>query len=75
MWSSSSAIPHYPFRSYLVTVCATIFGVQNFYILPTQCIYVFFMVLRINTNYLPMQRSLKSFINKRDGMCLLRGTN
>jgi len=22
-----------------------------------------------------MQRSLKSFINKRDGMCLLRGTN
>jgi len=35
----------------------------------------FCRVLRINSNYFPMQHSLIGFINKKEGMCLPRGTN
>jgi len=32
------------------------FNIQKFYVLPTQCIYVFFFVeLRINNDYFPIQ--------------------
>ena len=47
---------------------------KKFCILPTQCIYVFYVHLRINSDYLPIHRSLIGWYN-RDGMCLLRVTN
>jgi len=31
------------------------FNIQQFYILPTQCIYVFCMDLRTNSDYFPTQ--------------------
>jgi len=31
------------------------FNIQQFYILPTQCIYVFCVDLRTNSNYFPIQ--------------------
>jgi hypothetical protein len=74
MVDSEVLVSHYPFRSHLATVCTAVFGVQNFYILPTQCVYVFCVVLRINNNYFSMQHELIGFMNKRDGMFLLRGT-
>ena len=51
------------------------FDIQQFYILPTQCtsIFVFFMDLRTNSDYFPIQHQLTGF-KKRYGMCLLRGT-
>jgi hypothetical protein len=31
------------------------FNIHQFYILPTQCINVFYMDLRANSNYIPVQ--------------------
>jgi len=31
------------------------FNIQQFYVLPTQCIYVFCVDLRTNSDYFPMQ--------------------
>jgi hypothetical protein len=50
------------------------FNIQQFYVLPTLCIYVFCVDLRTNSDYFPIQHSLAGFYN-RDGVCLLRGTH
>jgi hypothetical protein len=42
--------------------------------LPTQCIYVFCVDLRTNSDYFPIQHQLTGFYN-RDGVYLLRGTD
>ena len=42
--------------------------------MPTQCIYVFCVDLRTNSDYFPTQQWLTGFYN-RDGECLLRGTD
>ena len=44
-----------PLYSPVVTICTTRFNVQQFYVLPTQCIYVFCVNLRINSDYFPIQ--------------------
>jgi len=31
------------------------FNIQQFYVLPLQCIYVFYVDLRTNNNYFPIQ--------------------
>jgi len=43
------------------------------YALPTQCIYVFCMDLRKNSDYIPIQHKLIGFYS-RVAVCLLRGT-
>ena len=50
------------------------FNTQQFYVLPTQCIYVFCVDLRTNSDYFPIQHYLIGFYN-REGVCLLRGTS
>ena len=50
------------------------FNIQQFYVLPTQRIYVFCVDLRTNSDYFPIQHYLTGFYN-RDGVCLLRGTD
>ena len=50
------------------------FNIQQFYVLPTQCIYVFCVDLKTNSVYFPIQHQLTGFYN-RDGVCLLRGTD
>ena len=50
------------------------FNIQQFYVLPTQCIYVFCIYLRTNSDLCHLQHKLIGFYN-RDGMCLLRGTD
>jgi len=50
------------------------FSIHKFYDLPTQCIYVFCVDLRTNSDYFPIQHWLTGFYN-RDGVCLLRGTD
>jgi hypothetical protein len=50
------------------------FNSQQFYDLPTHCIYVFCMDLRTNNDWLPIHHWLTGLYN-RDGTCLLRGTN
>jgi hypothetical protein len=35
--------------------CTTRHDIQQFYVLPAQCIYVFCVDLRTNTNYFPIQ--------------------
>ena len=49
------------------------FNINQFYVLPTQCVYVFCVDLRTNSDYFTVQHSLVGFYN-RDGVCLLRGT-
>jgi len=40
---------HYMYRT-VVTVCTTQFNIQQFYVPPTQCIYVFCVDLRTNSD-------------------------
>ena len=46
---------------------------STFCVLPTQCIYVFCVDLRTNSDYFTVQHWLTGFYNW-DGECLLRGT-
>jgi hypothetical protein len=48
----------------VVTICTTTFNIQQFYIQPTQCIYVYCMDLRINSDYFPTQQLLTGFYNR-----------
>ena len=50
------------------------FNIQQFCVLPTQCIYVFCVDLRTNSDYFPIQHWLTGFYN-RDGVCLMHGTD
>jgi hypothetical protein len=56
------------------TVCTTRYNNRQFYVLPTQCIYVFCMNLRINSDLCHLQHKLIGFYN-RDEKCLQRGTD
>jgi len=40
------------------------FNIQQFYVLPTQCIYVFYVGLRTNSNYFPIQNKQTDFYNR-----------
>jgi hypothetical protein len=42
-------------RATVVTICTTRFNIHKFYVLPTQCIYVFCVDLRTNSDYYPIQ--------------------
>jgi hypothetical protein len=42
-------------KSKMVTTRTTYFDVNKLCTLPTNCIYVFYMILRINDNYFPEQ--------------------
>jgi hypothetical protein len=50
------------------------FNIQQFYVLPTQSIYVFCVDLRTNSDYFPIQHQLTGFYNGARE-CLLRGTD
>ena len=50
------------------------FNIQQFHVLPTQCISLFYMDLRTNSNYLPLYHSVTGFYNWEE-MCFLRGTD
>ena len=60
-WSYTTAPHHVCVAWYLTveipvaTVCTTRFNTQKFYVLPTQCIYVFCVDLRTNSDYFPIQ--------------------
>jgi hypothetical protein len=49
-------------------------NIQQLYATPTQCIYVFCIYLRTNSDFYHLQHKLIGFYN-RDEKCLLRGTN
>lgn len=36
-------------------ICTTTFYIQKFEIMPTNCIYVYYMVLRTNNDYIRVQ--------------------
>ena len=50
------------------------FSIQQLYVLPTLCIYVFCIYLRTNSDLCHLYHKLIGFYN-RDETCLLRGTN
>jgi hypothetical protein len=58
----------------MVTIHTTEFNNQIFYVLSTQCIYVFCVDLKTNSDYFPIQHELTGLYN-RDEECLLRGTD
>jgi hypothetical protein len=43
------------FTSYMITSFTARFNIHKFYVLPTQCIYVFCVDLRTNSDYFPIQ--------------------
>lgn len=45
-----------------VNLCATRFNIQEFYLLPTKHIYVFWKDLRTNTDYVPTQQVVVALI-------------
>ena len=53
----SPYVPHsgnYMYRT-VVTICTTRCNIQQFHVLSTQCIYVFCVDLRTNSDYFPIQ--------------------
>jgi hypothetical protein len=50
------------------------FNIQQFYVLPTQFIYLFCVDIETNSDYFPIQHSLVGFCDL-DGECLLCSTN
>ena len=58
----------------VLTSCTNRLNIQKFYVLPKQCIYVFCLDLRTNSDYFPIHHKLTGFYN-RVGVCLLRGTD
>jgi len=57
----------------MVTMCPTRLNtIYKFYVLPTQCVYVFLMELRKNT--IISLYSINSLVCITDMVCLLRGT-
>ena len=50
------------------------FNIQQLYVLPTHCIYVFCIYLRTNSDLCHLQHKLIG-VYYRDEKCLLRGTN
>jgi len=50
------------------------FNIQQFYVLPTHCIYVFCVDLRKNSDLCHLQHKLIGFYD-RDEKCLQRGTD
>jgi len=50
------------------------FNIQQFYVLPSQCIYVFCVNLRTNSDYFLIQHQLTGFYN-RGREYSLRGTD
>ena len=60
----SKSYGHYTYRQ---------FKIQQFYVLPTQCIYVYCIYLRTNSDLCHLQHKLIGFYN-RDEKCLQRGT-
>jgi hypothetical protein len=65
---------YWTFLSPVVTIYTTSLNIQQFSVLPTQCIYVFCVDLKTNSNYFPIQLYLNGLYNL-DGMCLLRDTD
>ena len=55
------------------TECVYCAVCSTFYVLPTQCVYVFCVDLRTNVDCFTVQHWLRGFYNW-DGVCLLRGT-
>ena len=58
----------------MVIIYTIRFHVQNFYIQPTQHIFVFLVDFETNSDDFPIQHYLIGFYN-REGVCLLRGMN
>ena len=58
----------------MVTLSTARFIIQNFYVLPTHCVYMLYVNMRTNSDYFPIHHKLIGFYN-RDAKCLLRGTD
>jgi hypothetical protein len=54
-WYAKILIPFLTLQTPGPTICTARFNIHKFYVLPTQCIYVFCMNLRTNSNYSPIQ--------------------
>jgi hypothetical protein len=52
------------FQSLAVSLRTARFNIQQFYLLPTQCIYVFCVDLRANRDYFPIQHQLSGLYNR-----------
>ena len=50
------------------------FNIQQFYVLPTQCIYVFCVDLRTNSDYFSLY-NINCLVFITETECLLRGTD
>jgi len=76
IWEQTATISLYNIK-WLVfiteTECVYCAVRSTFYVLPTQCIYVFCVDLSINSDYFTVKHYLVGFCN-RNGVCLLRGT-
>ena len=44
-----------PIYSPVLTICTARFNITKFYVQPTQCVYVFCVDLRTNSDYFPIQ--------------------
>ena len=61
-------------RGPVVTIYTARFNIQQFSVLPTQCVYVFCVDLRTNSDYCNIQYQLTGLYSRED-VCSLRGTD
>jgi len=48
------------------------FNIQQFYVMPTHCIYMLYMDLTTNSDYFPIQHSLIGTYNRDCVYCTVR---
>jgi hypothetical protein len=51
----------------MVTIYTTVFNIQKFYVQPTQCIYVFCVDPRTNSDYFPVHYQVTGLYNRDCG--------
>ena len=76
IWEQTAIISLYSIKWLVLiteTECVYCAVRSTFYVLPTQCVYVFCVDLRTNSDYFAVQHWLVGFYNW-DRVCLLRGT-
>ena len=54
-WDRKESLCWLDLWSPVVTICTTVCNIQQFYVPPTQCIYVFCVDLSTNSDYFPIQ--------------------
>jgi hypothetical protein len=61
-------------QSTVVTICTAFFNIRELFVLPTECIYEFHVILSVNSDYFLKQQKQVDLCNG-EVLCFLRSTD